>query len=69
MKISLKCKETGLDCTYIISGDTIEEFLANGAVHIQKDHGMNSDDFYFKEIAGIFLCQVFGKLNSVNRTS
>jgi predicted small metal-binding protein len=68
LRISLTCKETGLDCTYVISGDTIEEFLANGAVHMEKDHGMNSDDFYFKEIAGIFLCQAFGKLNSVKMT-
>lgn len=65
MKITLVCKETGLNCTYVISGDTIEEFLANGAVHMAKDHGMDPDDFYYNEIAGIFLCQVFGKMNNV----
>jgi predicted small metal-binding protein len=69
LKITLVCKETGLDCPYVISGDTIEEFLANGAAHTEKDHGMNPDDFYFKEMAGIFLCQVFGKLNTVKKTS
>lgn len=69
MKISLLCKETGLDCNYVISGNTIDEFLTNGAEHIERDHGMNSDDFYFKEIAGIFLCQVFGKLNTMQKVS
>jgi predicted small metal-binding protein len=64
LRISLVCKETGLDCTYVISGDTIEEFITNGAIHIERDHGMHRDDFYFKEIPGIFLCQTFGKLNS-----
>lgn len=65
LKISLVCKETGLDCTYVISGDTIEEFMTNGAVHIERDHGIHPDDFYFKDIPGIFLCQVFGKLNNI----
>ncbi len=29
----LVCRETGLDCDYIIKGETKEEFLDNGAKH------------------------------------
>ena len=61
------CKETGLDCTYVISGDTIEEFIKNGAIHVREDHAMDPDEFYFKEVPGIFLCHVFGKLNNIKR--
>jgi predicted small metal-binding protein len=34
----LVCRETGLDCDYIIKGETKEEFLENGAEHVINQH-------------------------------
>jgi predicted small metal-binding protein len=38
----LVCRETGLDCDFIIKGETSEEFLKNGADHAIQQHGMTS---------------------------
>ena len=29
--LTLRCRETGLDCDYVINGETEEEILKNGA--------------------------------------
>ena len=60
----LTCRETGLDCDYVIKGETKEEFLKNGAEHAIYQHGMNKDDIYSEDIPIIFLCHSFGKLNT-----
>jgi predicted small metal-binding protein len=59
----LACRETGLDCDYIIKGETKEEFLENGAEHAINQHGMNADDIYSDKIAVNFLCHSFSKVN------
>ena len=57
------CRETGLDCDYIIKGETKEEFLKNGAEHAIYQHGMNEDDIYYDKIPINFLCHYFSKVN------
>jgi predicted small metal-binding protein len=59
----LVCRETGLDCDYIIKGETKEEFLENGAEHAIYQHGMNTEHIYFDEIPVNFLCHSFSKVN------
>ena len=36
---ALVCRESGLDCDFIIKGETKEEFLKNGADHAMQKHG------------------------------
>jgi predicted small metal-binding protein len=43
--LALLCRETGLDCDYIIKGETEEEILKNGAEHIIQVHNMKEEDF------------------------
>jgi predicted small metal-binding protein len=62
--LTLLCRETGLDCDYIIKGETEEEFLKNGAEHVMKVHGMQSEDIYLDRIPANFLCQTISKLES-----
>ncbi len=59
----LVCRETGLDCDYIIKGETKEEFLENGAEHAIDQHGMNADDIYSDKIPVNFLCHSLSKIN------
>jgi predicted small metal-binding protein len=59
----LVCRETGLDCDYIIKGETKEEFLKNGAEHARHRHGMNAEDIYYDKIPVNFLCHSFSKVN------
>jgi predicted small metal-binding protein len=60
--LTLLCRETGLDCDYIIKGETEEEFLKNGAEHVMKVHGMQSEDIYSNRIPANFLCHTISKL-------
>jgi predicted small metal-binding protein len=60
----LVCRETGLDCDYIIKGETKEEFLKNGADHAIYQHGMNAEDIYSDKIPVNFLCHSFSKVNN-----
>lgn len=48
--LRLLCRETGLDCDYVIKGETKEEILKNGAEHAMKVHGMKVEDIYFDGI-------------------
>lgn len=36
--LTLVCRESGLDCDYIIKGETEDELLENGAEHFRKVH-------------------------------
>ena len=58
----LSCRETGLDCDYVIKGETEEEILKNGAEHAMKVHGMKIEDIYLARIPANLLCQTIGKL-------
>ena len=60
--LTLLCRETGLDCNYVIKGETEEEILKNGAEHALKGHGMKAEDIYLDRIPANFLCQTIGKL-------
>jgi predicted small metal-binding protein len=60
--LALVCRETGLNCEYIIKGETEEDILRNGAEHAIQVHGMNADDIYLNRIPAIFLCQTIPKL-------
>jgi predicted small metal-binding protein len=60
--LTVLCRETGLDCDYVIKGKTEEEILKNGAEHAMKDHGMKVDDIYLERIPTNLLCQIIGKL-------
>jgi predicted small metal-binding protein len=51
-----------LDCDYVIKGETEEEILKNGAEHVMKVHGMQSEDIYGNRIPANFLCQTISKL-------
>jgi predicted small metal-binding protein len=59
--LTLLCRETGLDCDYVIKGETEEEILKNGAEHVMKFHGMQSEDIYSNRIPANFLCQTISK--------
>ena len=57
----LVCRESGLDCDFIIRGDTKEEFLKNGAGHALEHHGMNANDIYLNDTPTNLLCHSFNK--------
>ena len=60
--LTLVCRETGLNCDYIIKGKTEEDLLKNGAEHATQVHGMDADDVYVGIIPANFLCQTIPKL-------
>jgi predicted small metal-binding protein len=66
--IKLSCRETGLDCDFIIEGETEEQFLALGAEHAMKVHGLKAEEIFLKTIPCNFLCHSFGKLNDDKNT-
>jgi predicted small metal-binding protein len=55
----LVCRESGLDCDFIIRGDTKEEFLKNGADHAIEQHGMKASDIYSNDTPTNVLCHSF----------
>ena len=57
----LSCRESGLDCDFIIRGETKEEFLKNGADHAIQKHGMRADDIYLDDIPVNLLCHSFSE--------
>jgi predicted small metal-binding protein len=57
----LVCRESGLDCGFIIKGETKEEFLKNGAKHAMQKHGMNANDIYLNDIPANLLCHSFNE--------
>ena len=58
---ALECRESGLDCDFIIKGETKEEFLKNGAKHAMQKHGMNANDIYLNDIPANLLCHSFNE--------
>ena len=58
---TLACRESGFDCDYVIEGETMEEFLRNGADHAMQRHGMNAEDIYLNDIPTNLLCHSFNE--------
>ena len=58
---ALVCRESGLDCDFIIKGETKEEFLKNGADHAMQKHGMNANDIYLNDTPANLLCHSFNE--------
>jgi predicted small metal-binding protein len=57
----LICQESGLDCDFVIKGETKDEFLKNGADHAIQKHGMHADDIYLNDIPVNLLCHSFNE--------
>lgn len=57
---TLVCRESGLDCDFVIEGETMEEFL-NGVDHAVQKHGMNAEDIYLNNIPTNLLCHSFNE--------
>ena len=66
--IKLSCRETGLDCDFIIEGETEEQFLALGAEHAIKVHGLRAEEIFLNAIPCNFLCHSFSKPNDDNNS-
>jgi predicted small metal-binding protein len=63
--LSLCCRETGLDCDYVIEGETEDEILSKGADHAIKVHGLKAEDLFFEYTPCNFLCQTLTKIDEV----
>jgi predicted small metal-binding protein len=61
--IIFSCRETVLDCDYIIKGETREEILKIGTEHVINAHGMKAEDIFFKDIPCNFLCHTLSNIN------
>jgi predicted small metal-binding protein len=62
--LTLICRETGLDCDYVIEGETEEEMLSKGADHAIKVHGLKPEDIFLEHTPCNFLCQTLSKLSN-----
>jgi predicted small metal-binding protein len=62
--LSLICRETGLDCDFVIEGETEEEILRKGADHAIKAHGLKPEDVFFGQTPCNFLCQTLSKISN-----
>jgi predicted small metal-binding protein len=65
---TLRCRESGLDCDFIIEGETMEEFSISGADHAIKKHGMQENDVYLNDIPVNLLCHSFSEENREDQT-
>jgi predicted small metal-binding protein len=43
-KLTVPCREVGMDCDYICKGETEEEIMKNAEEHAIKDHGYKTED-------------------------
>ncbi|HEX6279298.1 MAG TPA: DUF1059 domain-containing protein [Pyrinomonadaceae bacterium] len=41
MPKTLSCRDVGVDCDWVATGETEEEIMAKTAEHARTDHGMN----------------------------
>ena len=57
----LECRESGLDCEFVIRGKTFEEFIESGANHAIQKHGMRAEDLYSGDIPTNLLCHSFSE--------
>lgn len=63
--ITLSCKESGLECDYIVEGKTEDEALERISEHAVNVHNMKEDDIYEEHIPAAFLCHAIGKMTSI----
>jgi predicted small metal-binding protein len=64
----LICRESGLDCDFVIKGETKDVFLKNGADHAIKKHGMRVEDIYLNDLPVNLLCHSFNEENTEDQT-
>ncbi len=60
MAYTLACKDTGINCSYVSRGETIEELWEDGVKHVKKAHGYTDEqlnDPKFKEEMKAFIKQ------------
>ena len=62
--LRLICREAGLDCDFVIEGETEEEILTKGADHAIKVHDLKAEDIFFEQTPCNFLCQTLSKLSN-----
>jgi len=62
--LRLICRETGLDCDFVIEGETEEELLTKGSDHAIKVHNLKAEDIFFEQTPCNFLCQALSKLSN-----
>ncbi len=64
--IKLSCKESGLDCDYIVEGKTEDEVLERISEHAINIHHMREEDIYEEHVPVAFLCHIIGKKTSTH---
>jgi len=47
---TLKCRDVGFDCEAVVEAETVEEVLAQAAVHAQEVHGVEMTPEMAQEI-------------------
>ena len=62
--LRLICRETGLDCDFVIEGETEEEILTKGADHAIKVHDLKVEDIFFEQTPCNFLCHTLSELSN-----
>ena len=53
----LVCRESGLDCDFVIKGETKEECIKNVADHAIQKHGVHADEIYLNDLP-VNLCVI-----------
>ena len=43
MAYSLSCRDSGIDCSYVVRGETIEELWEDGVKHVKEMHGYTDE--------------------------
>jgi predicted small metal-binding protein len=60
MAYTLACRDTGIDCSHISRGETMEELWEDGVKHVKEVHGYTDEqvnDPKFKEEMKAFIKQ------------
>jgi predicted small metal-binding protein len=64
----LVCRGSGLDCDFVIKGETKEKFLKNGADHAIQKHCMHAEDIYSNDLPVNLLFHSFNEETRVQST-
>ncbi|MFC1982628.1 DUF1059 domain-containing protein [Chloroflexota bacterium] len=60
MAYTLACRDTGIDCSHVSRGETMEELWEDGVKHVKEVHGYTDEqvnDPKFKEEMKAFIKQ------------
>ncbi len=41
----IACRDLGMDCNFVVTGETIEEIMQKGMEHGKEVHAMTDEDF------------------------